>query len=598
MSKWLESEIVDAIQQTEVDRAEYVSAVETWRNMWKLCFWSDKDQKAAQKEGRELSTLMWPRNTVNLANRLIGVDPKISCPAYDEYDMDNSKARAEFLRTLWQAQSYGQKMHPLHAMRWHMNVSARCAVRLIWTGTVADETSKGTLPPIMIQPLDPINIGCKDGLYYPQYIYHRYRDDVRSILQRYPQAKAKLVERFGEAITKPGKTRLYATVTDFWYCDDAGKKHKINNAIMVDQHLVKEFLDLPYPRIPLFVKVNDPAPLNDALWEGGSILSGQYDTWRQMNQLASMHLTATKENFWPETNLISEEGEEVPEINRGRGEVNVFPRGVKPLGNLSSPVNVQLSASMLEMLAGQQREATFPAALYGDPGAMRSAFGYSMMSSAGMGRIADTIFQLQQICQDVNSLALCMVKKFGDGPMKLYGYDKANNEMYGAELSPDQIGERYDNTVTIGDNIPSEGLQGLVAALQMYDRKIISGETIREDYSTKPPRKDEIYRILEEQVWQDPDLMKARMRHLFEARYGVPLPEGEPDGELTQKPQGMQQAQTIPGANIPLEMQGQYSPEMMGDAGIDPMAFQTMGQGSLPSPEMALQMLQGRSNGR
>jgi len=308
-------------------------------------------------------------------------------------------------------------------------------------------------------------------------------------------------------------------------------------------------------------------------------------------------LTATKENFWPETNLISEEGEEVPEINRGRGEVNVLPRGVKPLGNLSGPVNVQLSASMLEMLTGQQREATFPAALYGDPGAMRSAFGYSMMSSAGMGRIADTIFQLQQICQDVNSLALCMVKKFGDGPMKLYGYDKANNEMYGAELSPDQIGERYDNTVTIGDNIPSEGLQGLVAALQMYDRKIISGETIREDYSTKPPRKDEIYRILEEQVWQDPDLMKARMRHLFEARYGVPLPEGEPDGELTQK--GMQPDQVAPGAGIPLEMQGQMTPEMaMGDAGADPMAFQTMGQGSLPSPEMALQMLQGRSNGR
>ena len=583
MAKWQEQEIRDAIHQTETDRSEYVRAVETWRDMWKLCFWSKKDREAAQKEGRELTTLMWPRNTVNLANRLIGVDPKISCPAYNEYDMDNSKARADFLKTLWQAQSYGQKMHPLHAMRWYMNTSARCAVRIIWTGTVVDEMSKGSMPPILIQPLDPINVGVKDGLYYPQWVYHRYQDDVRSIVNRYPQAKAKLVERFGDWTKKPGKARHYATVTDFWYCDDSGRKHKINNCILVDDHVVKEFNDLPYPRIPIFVKVNDPAPLSDPLWEGGSILSGQYETWQTMNQLASMHLTATKENFWPETNLVTEEGEEVPEIHRGRGETNIFPRGTKPLGSLSSPPNVQLSANMLEMLAGQQREATFPAALYGDPGAMRSAFGYSMMSSAGMGRIADTIFQLQQICQDVNSLALCMIKKFGSEPITLYGFDKANNQMYGTTLSPDQIGDRYDNTVTINDNIPSEGLQGLISALQMYDRNIISGETVREDYSTKPPRKDEIYRILEEKTWQDPDLMKARMRHLFEARYGVALPDGEPDGELTQK--GMQPAQTMPGAGIPLEMQGQISPEMMGDAGMNPAMFQTMGQGAIPSPE-------------
>jgi len=597
MAKWNQQDIKDAILQTETDRAEYVKAAETWRQMWKLCFWSKKDRDAAQKEGRDLVTLMWPRNTVNLANRLIGVDPKISCPAYDEADMDNSKARAEFLRTLWQAQSYGQKMHPLHAMRWHMNVSARCAVRLIWTGTVADEMSKGSLPPILIQPLDPINVGVVDGLYYPQVIYNRYTEDVRSIVRRYPQAKGKLVERFGDWANKPGKAKHHAAVTDFWYCEESGKRQKINNVILVNDEIVKEFNDLPYPRIPIFVKVNDPAPLSDALWEGGSILSGQNETWQTMNQLISMHMTATKENFWPETNLVNEEGEEVPEINKGRGETNVFPRGTKPLGSISTPPNVQLSTTMLEMLAGQQREATFPAALYGDPGAMRSAFGYSMMSSAGMGRIADTIFQLQQICQDVNSLALCMIKKFGDGPATLYGYDKANNQMYSSTLSPEQIGDRYDNTVTIGDNIPSEGLQGLIAALQMFDRNIISGETIREDYSTKPPRKDEIYRILEEQVWQDPDLRKARIRDMFLQRYGVELPPGEPDGEMTQQ-QGMQPQQVAPGAGIPLEMQGQLTPEMMGDAGIDPMAFQTMGQGSIPSPEAAMMMLQGRSNGR
>jgi hypothetical protein len=131
----------------------------------------------------------------------------------------------------------------------------------------------------------------------------------------------------------------------------------------------------------------------------------------------------------------------------------------------------------------------------------------------------------------------------------------------------------------------------------MFDRKIISGETVREDYSGKPPRKDEIYRILEEQVWQDPDLLQARMRHVFEARYGVPLPPGEPDGQMTQK--GMQQAQTVPGAGIPLEMQGQLTPEMaMGNAAADPMAFQTMGQGAIPTPNEAMQMLRGMSNGR
>lgn len=595
MSKWLEDEVKDAVIQTESDRAEYVQAVHTWREMWKLCFWSNKDRDAATKEGRELLTLMWPRNTVNLANRLIGVDPKISCPAYDEYDMDNSKARAQWLTTLWQAQAYGQKMHPLHAMRWHMNVSARAVTRLIWTGSVADDTSKGTLPPILIQPLDPINVGFKDGLYYPHWVYHRYSDDVASVLKRYPEAKAKLTERFGEGWDKPGRTKKFVTVTDFWYCDDAGKKHKINNVIMVDNHIVKEFIDLPYPRIPIFVKLNDPAPLNDELWSNGSILSGQYESWQVMNQLASMHLTATKENFWPETNLVSEEGEEVPDINRGRGETNVFPRGTKPLGALSTPPNVQLSSSLMDVLASQQQQATFPAALYGDPGAMRSAYGYSMMTGAGLSRIGDTLFQLQQLCQDINSTALCMFKKFGDSPVTLYGYDKANNKMYGATLSPDQIGERYDNTVTLNNNMPGDGMQSLIAALQMYDRKIISGSTVRQDYANKPEREDEIYRVLEEQVWQDPDLLKARMRHVFEAKYGVPLPPGEPDGQLTQKPGGMQMAQTVTGAGIPNEMQGQLSPEsMMGNAGVDPATFQTGMQGQIPTPDMMQRYMGGQ----
>jgi len=597
--KFSVQDIKDAVAQTESARADYVNAANIWREMWKLCFWTNKDREQAKKEGRELHTLMWPRNTVNLANRLIGVDPKISCPSYDEGDMDNSKARGEWLKTLWQVQAYGQKMHPLHALRWHMNVSARCVVRLLWTGNLVDEMSKGSVPPLLIQPLDPMNVGWKDGLYYPQWVYHRYAEDIGSVVNRYPQAKASLIERYGDWAKTPGKTRRTVMVTDFWYCDDSGKKkHRINNAIMVDDTIVKEFNDLPYPRIPIFYKLNDPAPINDALWEGGSILSGQYESWKVSNQLASMHLTAVQDHFWPELNLVNENGEQIPDLERGRGAQNTLPPGTKILPSLTNNPQVQLSSSLMDVILSQQQQATFPAALYGDPGAMRSAYGFSMMSNAGLGRISDTIFQLQQLCQEVNSMALCMIKKFGGEPITLFGYDKSQKGMYSSTLSPDQVGDRYDNTVLLTDNMPTDGIQGLIAALQMYDRKIISGETVREDYSAKPARKDEVFRVLEEQVWQDPDLLRERMRHVFQARYGVELPPGEPDGQMTQKPPGMQMPQTIPGAGIPNEMQGQLSPEgAMGNAGADPAAFQTMGAGNIPSPDMLQQIIQQRGMG-
>ena len=84
------------------------------------------------------------------------------------------------------------------------------------------------------------------------------------------------------------------------------------------------------------------------------------------------------------------------------------------------------------------------------------------------------------------------------------------------------------------------------------------------------------------------------MRHVFEAKYGVELPPGEPDGQLTQK-SGMQIPQTVRGAGIPNEMQGQLSPElMMGNAGVDPATFQTGMQGQIPTPDMMQRYMGGQ----
>lgn len=585
---WKVDEIKDRIDQTESDNAYYKKCAKLWADMWAGRFWTDEQQQQARIDHRELVTTRVPYNVVTLAMRLISNDPKISCPNYEQTaeGLAEANARADWLKLLWQRQAKTQKRSAIQSLKWNALVRGRAAVQVSWVNELVKGPQKPFALPILIRPLNPLNVGACYGPMGVEYAYHRYEEKLSSAVRRYPEIK-----KFKGVDADKARADETICITDFWYVEpDSGE---VWNCLLYED---TEFIEKPhkseYPKIPIICKDNDPS--DEPGHEANSILSALYETWKYMNITTSMSITALGRYFWPALYLKSRYQDD---LETGEGAVNIIDdmeaQFISPPNN--NP-NFPLAQAVMDILSNDMQDSTFPRALFGDSGSQRSGYGFALMQSAGVGRISETIDQMQTLIEEVNELCLCFVEKFTRGSedgVELFGYSEQERGIYGVSLTSEQVGERYDNTVRLDHQVPGDEMQQLIAALQMADRNIISKDTIREDYSLKPVRKDEKIRAMVDMFEADPDLIRQTLQNVHFKWFGEPLPPHEPDFERS--PQSApQQAQTLPNSPLPPQAQGQQTGQTLtGDFQQGADVNQLIATGQIPSPEAYLQQLQG-----
>ena len=586
------TDIIDRVNVVEDKRSKYYKLAERWEKAWKLQAFKETREQAAA-EGREQVVLPDPFNSVNVALRMLSNEPDISVPSVEVTESADEAARKRyrFLDSLWSRTNRIQRTNVITDAAWYGLVRGRFVFDVRWVYDKLKGQMKRRAYPVQVRALDPLNVGIHYGPYGPLWAYHRYIDTRVNVKAAWPKLKLPMQSDIGYS-----ELTSEVEVIDFWWFDD---DFNVWNAVVVDTVFAKKPAKTDYSTLPLIEGVNDGMPGDDESYRGLSLLHPMIDLWQYACQLMSQKATGVSYYFWPMLFVQNELNEKIEPFQIGPGRVEQLPRGTKIDPYTVSP-NVPLSDSVQRVVEAGLQKSTFPEVVYGEsPGSLQAGYGVSLLADAAKGRINSLRQQLEWAIQTVNEVALELFELLApmEG-MELWAFDRGTQKLESFRFSPADIAGAYENKVKITPAVPTD-LQKQTLGLRMVQERAVSMQTFRERFlNEKFPEKEE-ERILLEEALRSDEVRQAAFREALEAYYGpdfaqkVLTQNGTSNGVGQQNgttpgpsPNPSVQPEAIAtgpmGGGIPPEMQGQITPEQLGQ-GENPDLMNLLG-GSLPSP--------------
>jgi hypothetical protein len=517
-------EILGRVRKTEDELASYIRLATQWEKMYVLDPGFTKSWKEAiEQEGREVIVTPDPQNVVNLALRLVANKPKINVPprSSDVKDIDTAKKVERWLQGMWWRLDVSNSRNLIRDAAWQAFVRGRHVFQVSWVEDVLPEALQKERLPFHVRTLEPMNVGIKRGPLYTEWAFHKYMAD-RVTIRNYYGDVALFDEKDMEEVEE-------FEVIDFYWTD--AKTGKVWNAVILDGGTkIKrgksvnrgDFLKAPketiYPYIPIIEGYGDTAPVANSAYQGLSILHPMDGLWQYKCRLTSNMGTGVLWATWPFFMILEPEGHPLPrDIVVRPGATEVFPAGtdykqVMPDFNLNSLKEV------VQQIETSLQQATFPSVMYGETGGTTSGWQVNLLSDTARGRIFSALDSLERSVQAVNELCLALVEIMGgDDGVELYAFDKATNEAYTEVLKPKDIGKYYRNVVELRPSVPKDDVQRQTLGVRLYEAKLISGETMRDQFLDNIPP-DEDTRVWTEQTLLDPELQpRAKLTHLIKS---------------------------------------------------------------------------------
>ena len=615
-------DIRDRIQKTEDDMAIYRAKCDVWEGMWRLeAFRETREQ--ALKDNREQVVLPDPKNIITLLKRLVANTPRIDVPGSEVTDdaEEASEARKRFLDGLWSRSNKEQGGDLIGDAVWYAGVRGRFAFDIRWIEDHLPKRLAKKRLPLMIRVLDPKGVGIKRGPLYTLWAYHKYEEEVLSVLSRYPDLKA--VRDLAKENNSPESTEC--EVTDFWYIDP--KSGDVWNSVLVDGEFAKKPWKTQYPDIPIIVSGMDRSPTQaeDTMFE--PILEPIRETWPYKCRLASQMATGLLWYFWPAIIAKNSSGRDIGNIEIGPGQTT-HVRGDTTFDVLQMGTNMPMADQMMAMLTSADQQSTFPSVMFGDSGQMQAGFGVNMLLDSAKGRIADLIKNIEWAVSWTNEMALELVEVFADEDdgVSVWGMDEATGQIKKTTLLPSQIDGFYENHVRLTPNLPSDDIQKQTIGLRQVEAGIISRHTYRKQYiNNNLPSTEEKRVILERammneenmplidnmimaQYFQDPDWKNKMMAAMLPPEPEIPpmgmqgMPsamQGPPPGMMQgppMPPPGMMPPPGPPGPQLDPSMQ----PTPMLDPSMPPQMEGMLTEDMMPPgmpPEIYQQLINGQAPG-
>ena len=494
-------EIKERVSNTEDDRKGYVALADQWERMWSMNVWPQTWQQAL-KEGREQVTLPTAYNTVNLAMRLFANEPKIEvppCHPSEEKD-DESNLRERWLKAMWTTVDYQTRRSTIADLVWQSLVRGRHALEVKWIRDELPEKMRDKKFPILIRTLDPLNVGVSEGPLWTNYAFHKYRQKISQVIQRYPNIKRR--DSIKDKLRQDKATEI--DVIDFWW---AGEEGEIWNAVLVDDDFTKKPVETDYPMIPIIEGFGDSAPISGETFKGMSVLHPMRDLFFYNCRLVSQMATGVQYYFWPMLIATNEEGREIEDFEIKPGQILRPPPGTK-IDQIAPAPNVPLAQAVIGMVDGNIQQSSFPGVLYGQaPGELQAGYGVSLLSDAAKGRVNQVRFNLERTLEYTNQLVLAIVEEFGeDDGVTVWGKNERAGNFYSVTLTKDDIEGYYENRVTITPAIPADIVQRQTLAIRMMEAGIISKRTVRDKFLDISLPEDEAVRVAIEQALQSEEL--------------------------------------------------------------------------------------------
>lgn len=537
-------DILNRVNRTEQDRAEYRRKAEQWERMYRLEVFNRSTKEAIERDGQEQVTLPGPYNVIQLGQRLISSTPRIDVPPLAGTEDADKTAQLceEWLTAMWQQINRQQQRNIVADAAFWTLVRGRNVFEVKWVEDQLPKALKKKRLPFLVRTLDPLNVGMKRGPLYTLWAYHKYEEERILVLNRYPDLDLDDGQR-ADSISDLDTEML--TVIDFWWIDpDSGK---VWNAILVGDRYAKEPFETEYPDIPIIESFGDTSPLNNEAFRGLSILHPITDLWPYQCRLASQMATGMLYYFWPPVTVQNEHGAPVGDIKIRPGETTPVPWGTKIEQHQLSP-NVPLAQAMMSQIDGAMQESTFPGVMYGKaPGELQAGFGVSLLADQAKGRIRAPLENLEFAIAQVNEMVLNLIAAFGGKEgVDVWGMNQAAGSPYRLKLSREQIKDFHETVVSLKPQVASDDMQRQTLGLRLVEAGIISKETFRIHYAGIALPFDEAARVEWEQALQAPPMQpyvfSAAMRQRMGPDWGklieVDKPPAPPFGPPPGPPAG------------------------------------------------------------
>lgn len=606
--KYTVEEVKDHVEDCEDANANYRLLAEKAQAAWELKAFDRDLLTAINMDGQEQVVLPTPFNDIGLATRLLSSVPRVEVPATGETQEDEETAdrKERWLSAAYQRINQQQRMNVVALLEHFSFLRGRHAFSVNWVRDDYPKNIRDRVFPILIRPLDPLNVGVSQNPLYTDYAYHKYCEKAGKIKRRYPKLTLEKVKDDDEV-----------DVIDYWWTDP--KEGDIWHCIVCDKEFGKKPTRTDYRYIPIVVGHGDLSNYLNKDWSSLPLIAPTIDLWKYQCRLTSQMASMNMWFAYPHITVMNENGMDVGDIDIKPGGVKQYPMGTK-FDILQPRPDLMVVQTIEQRVAGAMQDSTFPKVMFGDAGNLQSGYGVNSLANNARGRINPFRENLEMSLEYANQIMLSLVEEFGGATgVDVWGKSEATGKTYRTSINKDDIDGVYDNKVTLEPLVPQDTMQKETLGLRKVEVGIMSRQTYRDKIESTILPPDEQLRVDYEQTMNLPDMMPKKALAILQRKFpdnwleliaGTQLEKGGidaglmhrmPDGSLMegQMPQPEQSMQP-PGLNngmgggIPPQLQGQITPDMMGlPQQGDPLMYQQLVNGGMP-PQDEMNALMGQ----
>lgn len=600
--KYSVDEVKEHVASCEDADANYRALAERAQAAWELKAFNRDLLTAINMDGQEQVVLPTPFNDIGLATRLLSSMPRVEVPASDETEEaeEVSQRKERWLAAAYQRIYQQQRMNVVALLEHFSFLRGRHAFSVNWVKDDYPKNMRDKVFPILIRPLDPLNVGISRNPLYTDYAFHKYCEKVGKVKRRYP--KLELAKKKDDA---------EVDVIDYWWTDP--KDGDIWHCIVVDGEFGKKPTKTDYMHIPIVVGHGDLSNYLNNDWSSLPLIYPTIDLWKYQCRLTSQMATM---NMWyaqPHVAVTNENGMDVGDIDIKPGVYKQYPMGTR-FEQIQVRPDLAIVQTIEQRVASAMQDSTFPKVMYGDAGNIQSGYGVNSLANNAKGRINPFRENLEMSLQHANEIMFSLIETFGGATgVNVWGKDAATSATYRATLNKDDIDGQYDNIVTLEPLIPTDTMQKETLGIRKVEMGIMSRQTYRDKVNAEVLPPDEQLRVDFENVMNTPEMMPKKVvaimkrkfpdnwiemiagtqheKAIIEAGLAHRMPDGTlMEGQMPPEPQPMQPQglNNGMGGGIPPQLQGQITPDMLGlPQQGNPLLFQGMtGQQMQPQEEL------------
>jgi len=375
-----------------------------------------------------------------------------------------------------------------------------------WVATRISYNSFATADdfPITLKVVDPIKVYPFWGDNDLEYVIYRDYQLIGQVMDEWPEAAQMFADR--------EETEVVEVIAYY----DRGY-----HAVLVDSQEVKQPTPHGFGFCPWIVHTVGGSPVRSDTRLGAgtdfiknigpSIYHGTRVAYKMRDTILSQlaEIVASASNPPILVHYSKETGEPV-ELSLAPGASNYMIKGKEDLQVINPNPNPAEVAPLLNALNDDVYMGSIPKVLWGGADPQQSGLAIALLTGAARDSLLGIITALQNAEMEIDRKVLSILRDIHQQPVGIVTKDATGNWIGGATVTPQEIAQAGVHIlVEYKDVSPKDRFQLMQMALALTKENLISMQTARSEYLDIKNPERENFRILDEMMYKDEEVMKS-----------------------------------------------------------------------------------------